>query len=230
MTGLDSAASLTGDMKFVPKLHLLLQCISESNGRRGRDLRLPPQWEQVGYYELLDLTTAAPKLRHKYLNITRDLPMNKFSGGHSELLEARIECNFSEHRASISTCMGPKVLQCSQLFYDVMTRGTALNDATRIASPMAPSRPQAGPETLPQARLEPPARASAPAMLAPRQVDPRAPPPPLLAEGFDADAADLCEGGAGRGEHRVHLANGRGAAFDGGCAQGGDRRRRGAEA
>lgn len=127
VTGLDYDTPLTGDMKYLPKLHTMLIATAEKLGRKGRDLQLPPDWNEVGYYQLLDLGTAVPKIKHVYLRVVRDLPLDPFAGEAEEITSAKIEMNFSEQRASISTPLRMKAILCSDVFADLKhtVRGAA---------------------------------------------------------------------------------------------------------
>ena len=169
VTALDSETPLNGDMKFLPKLHFLLGQMSIARGRKGRDLRLPPDWLKDGYYRIVDETTEHPKVEHRYLGLVRALPMHKFQGGHEEIADARIDNNFSELRASISTIMGLKILICSQLFSDVIaasegvvvspdvkSQGQAVSVAALSTKPSSFITPKKDAETSPCGSPQPP--------------------------------------------------------------------------
>ena len=52
VSGLEADTPLSGSMKTQSLLHPELVRLRESKGRVGRELRLPPDWDKDGYYEL----------------------------------------------------------------------------------------------------------------------------------------------------------------------------------
>lgn len=119
-SGCDYDTPLNGDLRHIPTLHRALSDMSRARGRLGRDLRLPPNFDEVGFFVLEGLAGPQPSLRHRFLNCARPLPLAKFNNSMEEVASARVEMNYSEHRAFVSTKRGFKVLTCVTMFSDLI--------------------------------------------------------------------------------------------------------------
>lgn len=55
-TGMDESTGLSGELRFVRHFLDQAQAYNERNNRPARDLRLPPQWTESGWYRIQNIT------------------------------------------------------------------------------------------------------------------------------------------------------------------------------
>lgn len=79
-----------------------------SRGRRCRDLPLPPVWGRDGWFRIEGLSDAGATIRHKFLEKTALVPLDKLPRHHS-LANLYMEYNWSETRAAVASTMDPNL-------------------------------------------------------------------------------------------------------------------------
>lgn len=104
ITGLGAEFPLTGRYRCIEEIVTEFVSRSESRGRRGLDLPLPPDWERDGLF-FVDEVNGAKKMvvdKQKWSGEEAEIPLDKLApGGVPKKDELWIDSNWSEKKATL---------------------------------------------------------------------------------------------------------------------------------
>lgn len=168
MTDLDPATPITGDLRRTDELFNELQSRNLANNRRARELLLPPNWQEKGFYQIRDHNGDKLVLYDKIEELdTVVKPVNLGMASGMAFARVRIDRNFSILRAELVSPCGMKRKSCQAAFRTSRVAAKAASAGERRPA----ARPSAPPVVETDAHVMPP-------------------PPPPAAEGGAAEGED----------------------------------------
>ena len=88
---------------------------SDLHGRRGRDLHVPVQWEDEGFYQVRRLATGEIALFHRFRNVFEEIP-EELMPQESCAANLVVKANYSERRAALYVKGdGPFIANCTEI-------------------------------------------------------------------------------------------------------------------
>ena len=147
--GVDVEKPLQGALRHIPTLKKTLAEMSAQTGGRGRDLKLPPDWEHKhGVYQLTSNEDGAVTVHHRYAKLTVQVPEDAhFTDEQGDLVDVQelvVEKNYSQDKAVITWSGSPESVLIASLPWpsDALTAGkdanVKKNDAKSAQNPASP--------------------------------------------------------------------------------------------
>lgn len=111
VTGMSPDTALSGKLADLQNFKAYCKSCHEARGRRGRDLTLPPNWQEDGIYSIAEVRSSGVVVHHKFTGAVAMIELDKVPPFKC-LQDLYINANWSETRATISSTRDEQGQSC----------------------------------------------------------------------------------------------------------------------